>query len=80
MSLEVDITEALQANLYKSNPALFVAEDALLSLASTDTVDGIFYAVVLKVALEESEVFVARYFEYGAFHEFFKSMAHSKLK
>ena len=80
MFLEVEVTEMLQDNLFKSNPAMFTVEDKLLSLAATKAVDGIFYCVVLKIRHEQQEYYFARYFESGAFIGFFESVGHLKLK
>ena len=51
-----------------------------LSLASTNTVDSIFYCLIIKVDLCNGIHYIARYFEYGAFTDFYQSIAHEKIK
>ena len=49
-------------------------------IASTNTVDGIFYCLIIKVDLCDGIHYIARYFEYGAFTGFYQSTAHEKIK
>ena len=67
MSLDVAMNTALEENLFSNFPAIFNVEDSYLSLASTNTVDVIFYCLVIKVDLCDGIHCIPRYFEYGAF-------------
>ena len=49
-------------------------------IASTNTIDGIFYCLIIKVDLCDGIHYIARYFEYGAFTGFYQSTAHEKIK
>ena len=49
-------------------------------IASINTVDGIFYCLIIKVDLCDEIHYIARYFEYGAFTGFYQSTAHEKIK
>ena len=49
-------------------------------IASTNTVDGIFYCLIIKVDLCDGIHYIARYFEYGAFTGFYQSTGHEKIK
>ena len=80
MALDVAMHTALEENLFSNFPAIFNVEDSDLSLASTNTVDGIFYCLIIKVYLCDGIHHIARYFEYGAFTGFYQSTAHEKIK
>ena len=80
MSLDVAMNTALEENLFSNFSAIFNVEDSYLSLASTSTIDGIFYCLIIKVDLSDGMHYIARYFEYGAFTGFYKSIAHEKIK
>ena len=80
MSLDVAMNIALEENLFSNFSAIFNVEDSYLSLASTNTVDGIFYCLIIKLDLCDGIHYIARYFEHGAFTGFFKSIAHEKIK
>ena len=80
MSLDVAMNTALEENLFSNFPAILNVEDSYLSLASTNTVDDIFYCLIIKVDLCDGIHYIARYFEYGAFTGFYQSTAHEKIK
>ena len=80
MSLDVAMNTTMEENLFSNFPAIFHVEDSYLSLASTNTVDGIFYCLIIKVDLCDGIHYIARYFEYGAFTGFYQSTAHEKIK
>ena len=80
MSLDVAMNTALGENLSSNFPASFHVEDSYLSLASTNTVDGIFYCLIIKADLCDGQHYIARYSEYGAFSSFYQSTAHEKMK
>ena len=80
MSLDVAMSTALEENLFSNFPAIFNVEHSYLSLASTNTVDGIFYCLIIKVDLCDGIHYIARYFEYDVFTGFFQSTTHEKIR
>ena len=76
MSLDVAMNTTMEENLFSNFPAIFHVEDSYLPSASTNTVDGIFYCLIIKVDLCDRIHYIARYFEYGAFTGFYQSTAH----
>ena len=80
MSLDLAMNTALEENLFSNFPAIFNVEDSYLSSALTNTVDGIFYCLIIKVDLCDGIHYIARYFEYGALTGFYQSTEHEKIK
>ena len=80
ISLDVAMNTALEENRFSNFPAIFHVDDSYLSLASTNTVDSVFYCFIIKVDLCDRIHYIARYFEYGAFTGFYQSTAHEKIK
>ena len=80
MSLDVAMNAALEENLFSNFHANFNVEDSYLSLASTNTVDGIFYCLIIKVDLCDGIHYIVRYIEYGAFTGFYQYSAHEIIK
>ena len=78
MSQDVAMNTALEENLFSNFPAIFNVEDSII--ASTNTVDGIFYCLIIKVDLCDGIHYIARHFEYGAFTGFYQSTAHEKSR
>ena len=66
--LEISVSSSTQKGYFKKQCYLISAEDSLLSLASTKTVDGIFYCSVLKTPVDDRDLYIARYSEYAAFN------------
>ena len=80
MSLDVAMNTTLEENLFYNFPAILHVEDSYLSLVSTNTADGIFHCLIIKVDLWEGIHYIARYFEYDAFTGFYQSTANEKIK
>lgn len=78
MLVEVHHASILQKVLLKRRE-MFNVEDSLLSLASSGTTDGIFYCTILRIGIDDS-VYVARYFESGAFLGFYAGEMHREVK
>ena len=76
---ELTITLVMQESFLKSSCPLIKTEDSLLSLASSDIYNDIFYCCVIKIATNSEVNYLCRYFESGAFKTFFTSTAKSIL-
>ena len=61
MLLETSVSSSMRKGYFKRQCYLINAEDSLLSLTSTKTVDGIFYFSVLKASVDDRGLYVARY-------------------
>lgn len=80
MLLDVSLSDLL-IEFHRDNAAVFDIEESLLSLGSSGMVDGLFYSCVMKVERKDKPaVYIARYFEYGAFNGYFVNNAHRYLK
>jgi len=80
MRLDVEVASLMQEHYFgKSKPLLTNAEDALLSLAVSETTDAIFFICLLRVEME-NPIYIARYFENGAFKGFYDTFVHKELK
>jgi len=78
--LESNISRCI-AKEVKSIPQLTNTVESLLTLASSGTVDAIYYANVFKYRDESTEYTVNRFFEFGAFegfNEVFNALMNSK--
>ena len=76
----ISLDVAMKENRFSNFPAIFHVDDSYLSLASTNTVDSVFYCFIIKVDLCDGIHYIARYFEYGAFTGFFQSTVHEQIK
>ena len=80
MSLGVAMNTSLEENLLSNFQAMFNVEDSYLLLASTNTVDVIFYCLIIKLELCDGIHYIAKHFEYVALTGFYQSTAHDRLK
>ena len=79
ISIEADITDKLQHGYFGAKCPLYTLEDNLLSLASSETIDGVFFCCVIYGSTDDA-VPIARFQEFGAFSGFYWSVMHAKLK
>ena len=80
MLLESSLSSSVWKGYFKKQCFLISAESSLLSLASTKTVDGIFYCSVLKTPVDDRDLYIARYFEYSTFNGYFENVVSNDLK
>jgi len=79
MRLEIELSNMIQEIYLPKSNNLFDTEDTVLSLASSNTTNAIFFCCILSIG-KTNPVHVARYFEDGAFVGFYSSVVHSQLK
>lgn len=72
-----DVEKSLFDGYFKSNNnGIMNLEDCLLTLSKSSSIDGIFYCSIIKV----EEHLVVRFFECGAFDNFFSNMASVQIQ
>jgi len=79
MRLEIELSNMIQEIYLPKSNNLFDTEDTVLSLASSNTTNAIFFCCILSIG-KTNPVHVAKYFEDGAFVGFYSSGVHSQLK
>lgn len=80
MLLENEISSLMQSTFCKSNNSMILLEENLLSLASSELYDDIFYCNAVKFIINNKVWFVARYFESGGFKNCFLKAGNEKLR